>query len=209
MAQQIPLSFPIQESYDSENFMVLPCNEAAMQWINRFPNWPYPALIIYGESGCGKTHLLNIWSDKVGNNGQIIDDVDLLFGNADTEQNLFHQFNLAKEKKTYLLMSMSKNMAQYNIQLPDLKSRLNAAPQVEILPPDDMDVQAILVKLFHDRQLKIEPDVVAYILPRIERSFTAIHKLVEKIDRNSMAEKRSVTIPLVRALLAEPVLFAD
>ena len=53
----------------------------------------------------------------------------------------------------------------------------------------------------------MEGDVIAYIIPRIERSFSAVRELVKKIDNHSMAEQRAVTIPLVRALIAEPVLF--
>ncbi len=204
--KQIPLSFPIKESYDAQDFMRLPCNEAAMQWIDKFPDWHYPCVIVYGEEGCGKTHLLSLWQDRVGDDHRAIDDVDNIFGNAEAEKNLFHLFNQAKENKTYLMVSMQKPVVQYNIDLPDLASRLKAAPMVDISPPDDMDVQAILVKLFHDRQLQVEPGVIAYILPRIERSFTSIRDLVQKIDENSMAEKRSVTVPLVRAILSEPIL---
>lgn len=204
---QIPLSFPIKDSYDAHDFMPLECNQMALDWIDRFPDWPYPALIMYGEQGCGKTHLLNIWANKAGEQGQAIDDVEKYFGYSDSEEELFHLFNRAREKKTYLLLSMANNIAQQEIYLPDLASRLRAAPQVEIQSPDDMALQAILVKLFHDRQLKVEPEVIAYILPRIERSFAEARDLVQKLDENAMAEKRAVTVPLVRDVLVEPQLF--
>lgn len=206
---QIPITFPVADSYDAHDFMPLTCNQSALDWIDRFPDWPYPALIIYGEKGCGKTHLLNIWSTKAGMEGQAIDDVDQFFGSKQAEENLFHLFNQAREKKTYLLLSMTNNIGQQNIHLPDLASRLRAAPQVEIQSPDDMALQSILVKLFHDRQLKVEPEVIAYILPRIERSFAAARDLVAKLDSNAMAEKRPITIPLVRDVLVEPVLDLD
>lgn len=209
-AAQIPLSFPIKDSYDAHDFMPLPCNQSALDWIERFPDWPYPALIMYGEQGCGKTHLLNIWATKAGTKGQAIDDIDQFFGNKDAEENLFHLFNQARENNTYLLFSMKNSVAQQKILLPDLASRLRAAPQVEIQSPDDMALQGILVKLFHDRQLKVEPEVIAYILPRIERSFDAARTLVAQLDSNAMAEKRAVTVPLVRDVLVEPVLdFGD
>ena len=92
-------------------------------------------------------------------------------------------------------------MMQQNINLPDLASRLRAAPSVEIESPDEISLQAILVKLFYDRQLNVEPGVVAYILPRIERSFESVQNLVRKIDESSLSEKRSVTVPLVRGVL--------
>lgn len=140
---------------------------------------------------------------------QIIDNCDQLFGNKQDEEQLFHDYNRAKENATYLVLALHHPVSHYNITLPDLASRLRAAPSVEILPPSEIDLQAILVKLFHDRQLKVEPGVIAYILPRIERSFTAVKELVQTIDESAMAEKRAVTVPLVRNVLSEPELFVE
>jgi len=205
MAQQIPMDFPVQESYAPQDFMALPCNEAALAWVNRFPDWPYPAVILYGEQGCGKTHLLHVWQSLAGSSHNAIDNVDNVFGDDEKERELFHRFNRAKEEKSYLLLSMTNNIGHYDIHLPDLASRLRAAPQIEISPPGDADLQAILVKLFHDRQLRVEPGVIAYILPRIERSFAAARDLVRQIDALALSEKRSVTVPLVRAVLCDNV----
>ena len=207
MNVQIPLSFPISESYRADDYMPTDCNQEALRWINLFPNWSYPALIIYGERGCGKTHLLSLWQDMAGDKHRAIDDAERFFGSSDSEEELFHQFNIAKEKGSFLLLALSKNMAQQELVLPDLSSRLKAAPQIEIHSPDDVALQNVLVKMFNDRQLKVEPGVISYILPRIERSFNAARNLVQQIDENSLAEKRSVTVPLVRSIIAEPELF--
>ena len=201
MNSQIPLSFPVNESLHARDFMVLPCNERAIDFVNKYPDWHYPALIIYGEKGCGKTHLLNLLQDRLTDGGLIVDDVDMTFGDDDAETDLFHRFNQAKENGNFLVLAMSKNMAQQDVKLPDLASRLRAAPSVEIESPDETSLQAILVKLFHDRQLNVEPGVIAYILPRIERSFASVQDLVKKIDEKSLSSKRSVTIPLVRDIL--------
>lgn len=204
MNKQIPISFPIHSSYSASDFMPLSCNEQAMIWIDKYPDWPYPAIIIYGEKGSGKTHLLNLWNQQSSTGDVFIDDVDKIFGDDELEKELFHQFNQAKENNTYILMSMSNIGSLDDIQLADLKSRMNAAPKVEILPPNDDDIRTIFVKLFHDRQLQIEPGVIAYILPRIERSFQTVHRLVAKIDEAALSEKRAVTVPLVREVLANP-----
>jgi chromosomal replication initiation ATPase DnaA len=202
MNSQIPLSFPVNESRTADDFMVLPCNEVAVEWIDRYPSqWSYPALIIYGEQGCGKTHFLNLLRGKVESSDIVIDDVDAVFGDDDAETDLFHRFNQAKENGRFMVLTMSKHIAQQNIQLPDLASRLRAAPCIEIESPDEISLQAILVKLFHDRQLAVEPGVINYILPRIERSFASAHDLVRRIDESSLSEKRSVTVPLVRNVL--------
>jgi len=129
MIAQIPLSFPISESYAPQDYITLSCNGDAMEWVNRFPDWPYPVVIVYGEKGCGKTHLLSAWTGKTNGQYLAIDDAQNYFGDSQAEQDLFHQFNLAKENGDFLMLSMDKNIAQQNIKLPDLKSRLGAAPQ--------------------------------------------------------------------------------
>lgn len=201
MKTQIPLSFPVNESMKSDDFMPLTSNQEALDMINRFPDWPYPVLIVYGEKGCGKTHILNMWQEKSSNLGYALDDANKIFGSKELEEKLFHDFNQAKENGTFILMTMERPVSQYNIGLPDLASRLRAAPQIEIKSPDDVALQSVLIKLFHDRQLKIEPGVVSYIIPRIERSFASVRSLVSKIDQHSMSKKRSVTVPLVREIL--------
>lgn len=201
MALQIPILFPVRESFAREDFMPSDCNEEALAWIDRWPDWPYPLLIIYGPAGAGKSHLAALWQNRA--EGQsVIDDAQQFFGDAQAEEDLFHQFNLARENGTFILMTLDKPVHQQNIILPDLASRLKAAPQVEITVPDDAVLQAVLVKLFHDRQLRVEPEVIAYILPRMERSFVAAQDIVQKIDENSLSAKRSVTIPLVREILS-------
>lgn len=200
MPSQIPLSFPVSESYAREDFMPSDCNAEALAWIDRWPDWPYPALVIYGPAGAGKTHLAALWAERAPEH-QVIDDAHHIFGRPDAEKELFHRFNIARESAGSLLLTMDKPVAQQDILLPDLASRLRAAPQAEIAAPDDTALQAVLVKLFHDRQMKVEPEVIAYILPRVERSFAAARSLVREIDENSLSEKRSVTIPLVRGLL--------
>jgi chromosomal replication initiation ATPase DnaA len=207
MVGQIPLSFPVQPSYGKDDFIETPSNRDALAWVRRYPDWSAPALVIFGEQGCGKTHLTQIWAGKDTQGNHIFDDADSLIGDEAQEKTLFHAYNLAKEQGNKLIITLSKSPEFLEFVLPDLASRLRASPQVEILSPDDIALGTVMVKLFHDRQLKVEPDVIAYILPRIERSFNALRSLVQRIDENALAEKRSVTIPLVRSLIAEPALF--
>jgi len=201
MSSQIPLLFPVDESYDPHDFIPLSCNQGALGWIERYPDWPYPAVIIYGEKGCGKTHLLKLWQDRALGKDAAMDNIDHVFGDDDREAELFHKFNLARENNEFLLLSMTKNMASQNVALPDLKSRLMAAPQVEITQPDEGDLSVILTKLANDRQLKLSSEVMKYILPRIERSFVIAKSLIEAIDAKTLSEKRAITIPLIKDII--------
>jgi chromosomal replication initiation ATPase DnaA len=134
-------------------------------------------------------------------NNIVYDDAHKQFGSCEFEQELFHACNLAKENSTYLLVTIDKPIAQQSITLPDLSSRLAAAPQIAMHDPDDETLRYIMVKLLNDRQITVSPDVVQYILPRIERSFIAMQSLVKKLDDASLSEKRAITIPLVKSLI--------
>ena len=87
--------------------------------------------------------------------------------------------------------------------LPDLASRFRAAPSVAIHAPDDMLLASILTKLFADRQLSVSSDVIAYLLPRMERSFMAAQDLVERADCRALSEKRGISVPLMRLVLSD------
>lgn len=204
---QIPIPFPVRESFTREDFMPAPCNLEALAWIDRWPEWNYPALVIFGAKGCGKTHILSLWHAKAGDTHTAIDNADMIFGNDEAERDLFHRFNIAKENGKSMLLTMDHPVSHYDIKLADLASRLRAAPSVEIQSPDDIALQGVFLKLCHDRQLTVTPDIIAYILPRIERRYAAVRELVEKIDTASLSEKRAVTIPLVKTLIVEPELF--
>jgi chromosomal replication initiation ATPase DnaA len=88
------------------------------------------------------------------------------------------------------------------LALPDLKSRLMAAPAAELGSPDDTLMAVVLTKLFSDRQIFVPQEVIEFILPRIERSFLSLRDIADKIDRRALAEKRPVTVPLVKEILA-------
>ncbi|HYW33711.1 MAG TPA: hypothetical protein VE872_01030, partial [Candidatus Bathyarchaeia archaeon] len=80
-------------------------------------------------------------------------------------------------------------------------SRLAAMPAVRIDPPDEVLVEGLLVKLFADRQLAVQPEVVAYLVRRMERSFEAVRRTVARLDRESLARRRPVTLPLAREIV--------
>ena len=82
-----------------------------------------------------------------------------------------------------------------------MRSRLAALPAVEVGAPDDGLIAAVLVKLFADRQIVVEHDVLRYMLTRMERSFDAAMRLVDMVDEEALARGRGVTVPLVRSVL--------
>jgi chromosomal replication initiation ATPase DnaA len=221
--RQLAFDLGHRAAHGREDFLVAPSNHDAVTWIDLWPDWPAPALVLYGPAACGKTHLSAVWRERVGavliepdelttaaasdliKRGKhfVIDPVDPWIGDRDAETTLFHLFNLAREQKKTMLLTMRAAPVHLEFSLADLSSRLRGAPAAPIQPPDEMLLGAVLVKMFADRQLALAPDVLNYILPRMERSFAAARDLVERADRLALAEKRAVSVPLVRQVLVE------
>lgn len=197
--QQIAFNLTYRSAMGREDFMITPSNEAAVGWIDRWPDWPAPALIIYGPEAAGKTHLGAVWQEK--SSQQFIDDIEQLIGNPEEEEQIFHSYNIAKEEGKSLLLAASSSPQNWQFVLPDLASRLKAAPSVEIAPPDDTLLAAMLLKLFRDRQQDVKEEVIQFILPRIERSYNAARKLVEQADHAALSKKQGITIPIVSKFL--------
>lgn len=206
-----------------DDFLIAPSNQDAVAWIDLWPNWPAPALVIYGSPACGKSHLAEVWRaraeavmlgaedvrrstpEELSARGQhlVMDGADALIGAVETEKKLFHLYNMMKEEKRSLLLTLNDAPVHRAFTLPDLASRLRAAPAVAIREPDDALLSAVLVKLFNDRQLRVGADVMAYILPRMERSFEAVRCFVDRLDERAMTEKRPVSVALAKTVVDE------
>ncbi len=206
--QQLPLKLPYRIAFNRSDFFVTACNQEAVAWIDRFPNWPSHAVLILGPAGSGKTHLSHIFSRNRLDASDLTDDLilppatdRLVIENIDrlgSEQALFHLFNLIRETKGFLLLTARSNP---KVLLPDLQSRLNAIPQATILKPDDELIFAVLTKSFFDRHILIEPQVVEYAVKHMERSFQTIRLLIDQADQLSLAEGRKITIPIMKQVL--------
>ena len=216
---QIPLDFGHRPAFSEADFLVAGSNAEAHGWILRWPAWPALALGLWGPAGCGKSHLAHVFAARSG--GVVVaardfgtDDVpglaehpSVVVEDADQgvdEAAMFHLYNLLRETGRTLLVTGREAPARWGLRLPDLRSRLSSIPAVGILAPDDGLLQSLLLKLFADRQLRVGPDVLAYVLLRMERSFDAARALVAAIDAAALARQRPVTVPLVREVMADP-----
>lgn len=219
--EQIPLDLGNRTALGRQDFLVAPCNQDAVAWIDLWPEWPAPCLVLYGPIASGKTHIGAVWSEKSSavcvrasdinehairdiaamDHHVIIEDADDLIGDINGEKGLFHLYNIFKEEKRSFLITLLEPPVRRSFALPDLASRLRAAPSVAIREPDEQLLSAVLVKLFSDKQIRVGADALHYILPRIERSFEAVRDLVEKADSRAMIEKRKISIPLLRDIL--------
>lgn len=219
MAEQLPLALGHRTAYGRQDYLVAACNGEAVGWIDRYPDWPNRGLVLWGEPASGKSHLVEVWKARTG--GHVITGAEL--GAADPralaaapavavdgadrdldprrETVMFHLYNVLAEQNKCLLLTGQRAVRWWPLELADLRSRLLALPAAGIGQPDDGTITAVLGKLLYDRQLVVGEEVLAYAVRRMERSFLAAHRLVEDLDRQSLADKRRVTTTLVRRIL--------
>lgn len=206
---QYALDISLPVAYGHEQFMRSESNQLAYDWVMRWPDWPGNALILQGEQGAGKTHLAHLWQEKsraefIASDSTYLPPGPAIIDGLETwrdEAALFHLYNHCKSENIPLLMTSALVPEQLPFMLPDLRSRLKSLPLAQIAAPDDALLSAVLLKHVSDRQLKISPEVVSYMLPRLPRSFAALTQLVEKLDSDSLASGRTLTIPYVRTFL--------
>lgn len=220
-AAQLPLELPHRPALGREDFLVAPCNEVAVAWIDRWPDWPSCGLALHGPAGSGKSHLAEVWRrvsgavpvaaaalasqrppDLLGAASScVLDDAEDALASRPGEEGLLHLINLLRERGGFVLLTGRRAPARWSVVLPDLRSRLSAIPAAALAAPDDALIEALLVKLFADRQLRVAPEVVRFLAARIERSFAAARAAVAALDGAALADRREITIPLARELL--------
>ena len=222
--RQLALDLPHRPAMDRDDFLVAPSNAVAVEWIDRWPDWPGKGLVLHGPSGAGKSHLAAVWCGLSGAvavspadlaereppailgeaQACLLDDADRALAAAPAlERPLLHLYNLIAERRGALLLTARQAPARWSISLPDLRSRLVTLQAAALGAPDDTLLRALLVKLFADRQLTLDEQALRFLLPRMERSFGAARRLVAAADRTALARRKDITVPLLREVLQD------
>jgi chromosomal replication initiation ATPase DnaA len=216
--EQLVLDLATRPALGRADFFVAGPNRLALALVDRWPEWPGRRLAVAGPEGSGKTHLAHVWAARAGARivpaatlpglaGELaadaalaVEDADQVAGRPEAEEALFHLCNRLAVAGS-LMLTGRLPPAQWPVALPDLASRLNAAPVARLEPPDDALLAAVLVKLFADRQLAVAPGLIRYLLGRMDRSFAAADALVAALDRAGLARHRRVTARLAAEVL--------
>lgn len=212
---QAVFAFPVETSYSPKDFIVSAANLRAWEWVNAWPHWPANGLVLHGPQGCGKTHLAHVWAGRSGarflaaqhlragkeSEGQwagpiILDDIERCVD----EEALFHLLNHTRLHRIPLLITSGASPAQLPFALADVRSRILALPAVVLNEPDDLLLEAVLVKALADRQLRLDPASIAYLLARMERSFVAAQQWAARIDAEALRQRKTITLPWIRRL---------
>ena len=227
-ARQLPLNLTHRAAMTRADFLTGAANQAAIALVDNWPAWPHRVVLLSGPAGSGKTHLVEIWrtvSAAAVKPANALGDVEALVGAPAIaiedlhagpldEAGLFHLINLSGERRVPLLFTSRQPAGGLPVRLPDLASRLRAARPVDLGAPDDALLRLVLVKLFADRQLTVDPGVIETIVTRMERSLEAANQIVAELDREALAGGRAISRRLAAETLArvidrQPDLFAE
>lgn len=189
----LPLARPAGARED--RFLIGESNAQAVQLLERWATWPVMTGIITGPRKSGRSLLARTMVARSG--GTMFDDAD----RAD-EVALFHAWNAAQAEHKPLFLVAERSPPGWAVRLPDLRSRLGASVIAEIGPPDDILAHDLLTQLIDRHELVSQPDIVTWIIRRIERTHLAILRSAEALEEDaSRRGNRRLLIPTVRATL--------
>ena len=218
--RQLALDQVYRPDLSADEFLLSDCNRTAWTAIESWQRWPDRRLALIGPAGSGKTHLAAIWGGRTGATRlhaaeltearlrRLMEAPAVLVENVDRvaalpapvrqaiETQLFHLLNFTAAEGVPLLLTGRRAAGHWQIEQPDLASRVAAMPQVTIMPPDDAILSRVLLKLFRDRNKDVGEDLVDFLVNRMERSFAAARELVAALDHKALAERRRITRPL-------------
>ena len=211
--RQLALPFAHAPLYAAD-FLDMPSNAAALAWLARPADWPQHRLALWGDEGCGKTHLLHLWARRCGAavlagpalpRRETAPDRPLAIDDADAapEMPLLHLLNAAAEAGLAVLLAGRMPPARWPAELPDLASRLRATAAVEIRPAEDALLRALLTRLLAERQVAAPAPVQSWLLARLPRTPAAVREAAARLDRAALAAGGPITRGLAADVLAD------
>lgn len=216
-SRQIPIQFP-EASLGFDDMAITAANRAVCAAIRNTDRWPYHAFCLIGAVGSGVTTLAKAWAQERGakylDGAQlsglsdkalealsqadiVIDDVD----QVKKAERLLILLSAIKRNGNRILLASHSAPASWQVQSPDLNSRLHAAPLAEIPAPDEELMRARLKRAFARSVLKLPKPVEDYLVTRLGLDYSLIEHSVEILAGAS--GERPLTIPLAREILEE------
>ncbi|GLT00067.1 regulatory inactivation of DnaA Hda protein [Sphingobium jiangsuense] len=194
MTNQIGLPFDWQAQARTGSFLVSEANRLAQRHVERWSDWPIPISVLSGPARSGRSTLGRHFVALSG--GLLIDDADRA-----EERQLFHQWNIARDSGRPLLLIGREAPALWPVELPDLKSRLAAAPHVRIGDPDDALIRQLIETGLAQAGSAYVADVPEWLARRVERSYAAVAEMLVRLNRLSLEASRRISVPFLKEAL--------
>ncbi len=224
---QLPLALRYPPDQRLENFIAAPpgaiaqLHELAQA---RGADWLYLA----GATGTGKTHLalalcaaaqqagrrsaylpLMAASGRLhdaldaleGNDVVALDGLEAIAGRRDDEVALFDFHNRARNAGLNLLYAAREAPDALDLALPDLRSRLSQSARILLHTLEDASRAEVLRDRAQRRGLVLEETAIDWMLSRTDRNLASLVALLDRLDRESLAAQRRITVPFLRQVM--------
>ncbi|MFC3440726.1 chromosomal replication initiator DnaA [Sphingobium rhizovicinum] len=191
---QISLPFDWHGGAGAGDFLVSDANRLAVAHLERWRDWPLSVSVLTGPPLSGRSTLAGHFAQMSG--GEIIDDAQ-----GSDEHRLFHAWNDAQTSRRPLLMIGRTAPASWTVALPDLRSRLTAAPHVAIEEPDEALARALICRAFDLAGAHYAPDVPDWLLRRVEHRYGAIAEVTRLLDVAALSSGRKISVAMAKETL--------
>ncbi|MEO1889463.1 MAG: DnaA regulatory inactivator Hda [Cycloclasticus sp.] len=224
MHPQLPLPFESQDDFTFNNFI----SSENQLVISALKATSEPFIFLWGDAGTGKTHLLQAICQEQTEHGKTavylplkelskmpsellngmdkldlicLDDIELIGGNSDWEEAVFNLFNQIKQAGGRLIVASNTSPQHVAIQLNDLKSRLNSGLPLNLTPLSDGSTLLAIQARSQKLGLELNNDTANYLMTHFPRDLPSLWKILDTLDKASLAAQRKLTIPFLKTTL--------
>ena len=220
--KQIPFSFP---KFDFNKFDFFHSNIVNRETIalidNLFKfNYKDNRIYLWGPSAVGKTHILIATIKKFLNlNKEVIDlsfiddndtfdlgSIDLFFlddidrADGKIQNNLFNIFNMSENENAAIFITGNLPPNQMSLR-PDLRTRISQCLVLNLKELEDEEKKDVLLKRSYFMGINLKLEIIDYLVKNYNRNMHELIKLIEKIDKESIIQKKKITIPFIKSFL--------
>jgi DnaA-homolog protein len=223
---QIPLTLKFANDQGFDSFVGSSDSVATLHAIanGESKEWLY----LSGAAGSGKSHLLlatcataqkqgrralyfpltvfagrlhEVLPDQENADIVCLDGLEHCVGNEQDEIALFHFHNRARTAGAAVIYAARQAPHALAFLIPDLQSRLGQCMRLNLENLGDDGRRAVLLHRASQRGLELDDVVLDYMFKRVGRDLLTLTTLLDKLDRESLAAQRKITVPFLRKLL--------
>lgn len=192
--RQIALPLDELRPGHAASLIITDSNAACAASLSNSAHWPSRCAILHGPSRSGKSLMARYFATQV--DGVVIENAE-----SAGETVLFNAWNRSQETLRPLLLISQFAPADWQIDLPDLRSRLASALLISVPPPDDEMVAQLIQKHLADRGTSMGIEALNYVTRRIIRQYSAVENFARDANALALAENAPVNLALIKRLL--------
>jgi len=130
-----------------------------------------------------------------------LDALERVSGDADWNAAIFRLYTLMQDAPGRLYVASTAPPASLRFHLPDLRSRLLAAPVYQLHELDEEGQIAALERRAARRGLELSREAAAWLVHRMPRDMHSLCGVLDRLDEAALAAQRRLTVPFLRQAL--------